>query len=129
MEYQYRLYRKANGDCPVKNLLDELLTRNESAHALVVAGLRRMRFQHLHGEPLTKSLRPQWDLFELRAGGARIFWIYRPKQLIVLLDGIAYKGQRKLPRRVLKVVDGCRLDYLARCTGDENDYDETPEER
>lgn len=125
MEFRFRRYRTAGAACPVDDVLNELLeTHQLQTHALVIAGLERLRRSELHGEPLTKALMPEWDFLEMRAAGTRIFWIYRPGRLIVLLGGVNGKDQRKLPRRVFQVIDGYRLDYLKRCTGDEDNYDE-----
>ena len=123
MRFRFRRYKTVNGRCPVDEVLDELLQREPLTHAFVIAGLERLRDGTLHGPPLTKAL-PPWVFLEVRVKGTRIFWMYREKQLIVLLGGVNGKDQRKLPNRVFKMFDGYRLDYLARCTGDEDEYDD-----
>lgn len=125
MEFRFRRYHTASGQCPVDAVLTELLATNQlNTHALVISGLERLRRSELHGEPLTKPLMPEWHFLEMRVKGTRIFWIYSPKQLIVILGGVNRKDQPKLPKREFKVIDSYRLDYLARCTGDEDGYDD-----
>jgi len=67
MEFTVAFYETADGQCPVRDFLDELKASNANDFAAVMAGLAKLRNRQYHREPLSKALGR--GLFELRHVG------------------------------------------------------------
>jgi len=56
MEFTVAFYETADGQCPVRDFLDELKASNANDFAAVMAGLAKLRNRQYHREPLSKAL-------------------------------------------------------------------------
>jgi len=77
MEFTVAFYETADGQCPVRDFLDELKASNANDFAAVMAGLAKLRNRQYHRASLSKALGR--GLFELRHVGklnTRIIWFY-----------------------------------------------------
>lgn len=67
MEFTIEFYELITGASPVKEFLDDLRNSDPGDHAIVVAGLNKLRNRNYHRPPLSKALGD--GLFELRHVG------------------------------------------------------------
>lgn len=94
MDFIVEFYETVNGNCPVREFLDELNASDPDDFAAVLAGLAKLRNPQYHREPLSKSLGD--GLFELRHVGklnTRVLWFFMKGKRIVAVHGIRNKGQ------------------------------------
>jgi phage-related protein len=116
MGFTVEFYETNDGQCPVRDFLDELKVSNPNDFAAVMAGVAKLRNRQYHREPLSKALGR--DLFELRHVGklnTRIIWFYVKGRRIVAVHGIRNKGQA-IPARDLDTARERMRDWLARKT-------------
>jgi phage-related protein len=116
MEFTVAFYGTADGQCPVRDFLDELKASNANDFAAVMAGLAKLHNRQYHREPLSKVLGR--GLFELRHVGklnTRIIWFCMKGRHIVAVHGIRNKGQA-IPGRDLDTARERMRDWLARKT-------------
>ncbi len=103
MDFTVEFYETKNGECPVREFLDELKSSDPDDFAAVVAGLAKLRNRQYHREPLSKSLGE--GLFELRHVGklnTRVLWFFVKNRRIVAVHGIRNKGQA-IPARDIRI--------------------------
>jgi phage-related protein len=113
-DFTVEFYETVNGDCPVREFLDELKMTAAGDFAAVVAGLARLQNRQSHREPLCKSLGD--GLFELRHVGklnVRVFWFYEPGRRIVAVHGLRNKGQ-SIPKHALTTARERMADWRKR---------------
>jgi phage-related protein len=114
MEFTVEFYEANDGQCPVRDFLDELKASDPNDFATVMAGLAKLRNRQYHREPLSKPL--GHGLFELRHVGklnTRIIWFYLKGRRIVAVHGIRNKGQA-IPARDLDTARQRMRDWLER---------------
>src|ERR1035437_9997054 len=101
MDFIVEFYETVNGNCPVRDFLDELKVSDPDDFASVLAGLAKLRNRQYHREPLSKLL--EGGLLELRHVGklnTRVLWFFMKGRRIVAVHGIRNKGQA-IPARDL----------------------------
>lgn len=94
MDFTVEFYEAANGNCPVREFLDDLKTSDPADFEAVLAGLAKLRNRQYHREPLSKSI--GHGLLELRHVGklnTRVLWFFMKGKRIVAVHGIRNKGQ------------------------------------
>lgn len=99
MRFEIVFYSSQSGVEPVLDFLETLKKTDPDDHAIILAGLDKLRDRKNHREPLSKSL--DGGLLELRHVGklnTRILWCFAAGRKIVLLHGIRNKG-RSVPQR------------------------------
>jgi phage-related protein len=114
MLFSIELYETTDGRAVVEEELDVIERQAPMLHALVVAGLNKLRRRELHRLPLTAPLGD--GLFELRVGGkdiARAVWFFRSSARIVVVRCFVKKSQ-KTPQRELELARTRMADYMAR---------------
>lgn len=114
MEFTVEFYVNENGQCPVREFLDELKQSDPHDHAAVLRGFAKLRDRQYHREPLSKALRD--GLFELRHVGklnTRVFWFFMKGRRIVAVHGIRNKGQA-IPVRDLDMAQERMRDWQER---------------
>lgn len=114
MDFTVEFYETADGDCPVRDFLDQLKATDPGDFAAVVAGLAKLRNRQYHREPLCKALGD--GLFELRHVGrlnTRVLWFYMPGRRIVAVHGIRNKG-RSIPKPALEAANERMHDWMNR---------------
>jgi len=114
MDFIVEFYETASGNCPVRDFLEVLKTRDSDDFAAVLAGLAKLRDRQYHREPLSKSLSD--GLFELRHVGklnTRVLWFFMKGQRIIAVHGIRNKGQA-IPRQDLATAAERMADWLQR---------------
>ena len=114
MEFTIEFYEDENGKAPVREFLEEVKAANVALHALLLAGLAKLRQRSYHRPPLSKHV--EGPLYELRVGRrdtARIIYFFRKGRRIVLLHGFV-KKTRRLPRREIETALRRMRDYLRR---------------
>ena len=114
MRFTIEFYVTDGDRAPVREWLDELKVRAPNMHALVLAGISRLRDRSYHVPPLSTHV--DGSLFELRVGGrniARVLYFFRKGQRIILLHGFVKKSQT-LPLRHLATAQERLADYIRR---------------
>ena len=114
MDFIVEFYETVSGNCPVRDFLEALKTRDSDDFAAVIAGLAKLRDRQYHRAPLSKSLGD--GLFELRHVGklnTRILWFFMKGQRIIAVHGIRNKGQA-IPRQDLATAAERMADWLQR---------------
>ena len=99
MEFTVEFYETEEGQCPVRDFLDELKASDPDDFTAVLAGLAKLRNRQYHREPLSKSLGD--ELLELRHVGklnTRVLWFFMNNRRIIAVHGIRNKG-RAIPSR------------------------------
>jgi phage-related protein len=94
MEFTIEYYETVAGQCPVRDVLDELEADDPDDFVAVLAGLAKLRNRQYHREPLSKALRE--GLYELRHVGklnTRVLWFFMKGRRIIVVHGIRNKGQ------------------------------------
>ena len=104
-EWTIVAYERTRGDFPIRTFLAGLDDRNrERANAL----LNQLRTRgHQLREPHAKAVEP--GLFELKSFQVRMFFMFQPGRVAVLLDGIL-KKQDKIAADDLKRVRAYKAD-------------------
>lgn len=102
-KWQIEEYTAPSGDKPMLVFLQGLEGKNKR-QAVALLQLLEERGNALR-PPQSKMV--ETGLFELRGHQVRIFYVFRPGQRIVLLDGIV-KKQDEIPPQVLKRVRAYR---------------------
>lgn len=102
-KWQIEEYTAPSGDKPTLVFLQGLEGKNKR-QAVALLQLLEERGNALR-PPQSKMV--ETGLFELRGHQVRIFYVFRPGQRIVLLDGIV-KKQDEIPPQVLKRVRAYR---------------------
>jgi hypothetical protein len=89
-------FELVRGTFPIRTFLDSLEGRHVNAAAALIeqAMVRGNRL----GEPISKRVRG--DLMELRKHQVRIFYVFQPGRVIVLLDGVIKKQDKLAPADV-----------------------------
>ena len=111
------LYETRDGQPVVADELDAIERQTPVLHALLVAGLSKLRHREYHRPPLCEPLGGR--LFELRVGRkdiARAVWFYREGQRIVVVRCFIKKSQ-KTPASELQLARARLADYLKRHSG------------
>jgi len=101
-------YKKANGQVPIKDFLDELVARDRDK---CLARLKWLKDRgHEIGPPVSKFLRD--GIYELRVTGAnrayRMLYFFFGRQVVVLTHGLIKKTQKVPPREIDKAVQSRR---------------------
>ena len=91
-------YEQADGQFPIREYLASLDARNARQAAPLLAKLAERGNQMR--PPDSVAVEGRRNLFELRGHQVRIFYMFLPGRMIVLLDGIV-KKQDKIARRDL----------------------------
>ncbi len=98
MDFTVEFYETEQGNCPVRDFIDELMKTDPDDHAAVVAGLDKLRNRQYHRAPLSKAIGDR--LFELRHVGklnTRVLYFFMEGRRIVAVHGIRNKAQ-KIPK-------------------------------
>ncbi|MBI2941794.1 MAG: type II toxin-antitoxin system RelE/ParE family toxin, partial [Chloroflexi bacterium] len=98
MDFSIEFYETASGRRVVEEELDALEDAIPALHALLLAGLSRLRQREYHRPPLCLPVGSA--LFELRVGRrdiARAIWFFQKGQRIVVVRVFVKKSQ-KTPR-------------------------------
>lgn len=114
MDFIVEFYETACGNCPVRDFLEELKTKDPDDFSAVLAGLAKLRDRQYHRAPLSKSLGD--GLLELRHVGklnTRVLWFFMKGQRIIAVHGIRNKGQA-IPRQDLATAAERMADWLQR---------------
>lgn len=110
-QWQIVEYEHTRANFPVRTFLNGLEGRNANEAAALLSRLailgNRMR------PPDSKLVEGQRNLFELRGHQVRIFYMFLPGRVIVLLDGIV-KKQDRIPMADLRRVLGYQRDVEQR---------------
>lgn len=96
MEFRVRFYATATGHVPMTEWLNELRDQQPTLHALVLAGLDKLRRRNRHGPPLTACVDRKNKIYELRVGHANIaraFFFFQHGAEIIVTNG--YVKQRQ----------------------------------
>lgn len=114
LQFSIELYETAEGHQVVEEELEALERRSPTLHALLIAGLNKLRQREYHRPPLSAPLGD--GLFELRVGGrdiARAVWFFQSGGRIVVVRCFVKKSQ-KTPQRELQLARARMTDYLVR---------------
>ena len=103
------VYETAKGEKPVWSFIEDLTGRDRSEAIALVKLLEQQG---------NKLRRPQSGalgegLFEMRGKQVRIFYMFLPKQVIVLLDG-EIKKRNTIPKKTLERVRGYQKEVMRR---------------
>ena len=105
-------YETEQGEMPALRFLEGLAGRNES-EAVALVKLLQERGSNLR-RPQSGAL--GGGVFELRGKEVRIFYMFLPNHIAVLLDG-AIKKRDDIPRRTLERVRGYQKEVIRRHRG------------
>ncbi|HTB21358.1 MAG TPA: type II toxin-antitoxin system RelE/ParE family toxin [bacterium] len=114
MQFSVEYYENEQKSCPVSDFLHELKASDPDDHAVVMAGLGKLKDRQNHRSPLTTPL--GGGLFELRHVGklnTRVLWFFFKGQRIVAVHGIRNKGQA-IPPTDLKTAQDRMNDWKKR---------------
>jgi phage-related protein len=114
MEFSVEFYEMINGNCPVREFLDELKGSDPDDFAAVVAGLSKLRNRNYHREPLSRALGS--DLFEMRHVGklnTRVLWFFTKGRRIIAVHAVRNKGQA-IAERDLRTARERMVDWKKR---------------
>lgn len=103
MEFRVTFYRTEDGDKPLVSFFRELAIANPVLHALLYAGIGKLRNRSLHGRSLTDAVAGSPGLYELRVGHgdiARVFFFFRRDREIVCTNGYVKKSLRLDPHEI-----------------------------
>lgn len=103
MNFTVEFYETRNGQCPVREFLEEIRQSDPGDHAAVLRGLAKLRDRQYHRDPLCKALGE--GLIELRHVGklnTRVLWFFVKGRRIITVHGIRNKGQAN-PARDLDI--------------------------
>ncbi len=117
MNFSVELYETPDGKPVVEDELDELEHQNPTLHALLVAGINKLRQREYHRPPLCEPLGD--GLFEVRVGRkdiARGAWFYVQGQRIVVVHCFVKKTQRT-PAAALELARRRKSEYQVRLAG------------
>lgn len=104
--WSVEFYVDARGEAPARQFLQSL-PRGESAVAV-----RVLELLTAHGTSLTMPhARPVEDLWELRAGPNRFFYVSRTGRRFIVLHGYRKQSQ-KAPRREIEIARRRLQDFL-----------------
>jgi phage-related protein len=118
VRFEIDFYVTEAGRAPVREWLEGLKRRSPNLHALVLAGINKLKDREYHAPPLSAHV--EGDLFELRVGGrdtARVLYFFRRGRRIVLLHGVVKKSQA-LPGREIELALQRLTDYVRRNPND-----------
>ena len=107
-------YQTASGQCPAREFLDSLSSRDAQKVAWVLSLLEELDllpasyFKKLHGSEEIWECRIQ-----LGSAAYRIFCFFAGRSVVVLTHGMRKKVQ-KTPRREIERAEEYRRDYLRR---------------
>lgn len=113
MEFHITFYRADNGREPIRELLNELKQTNPKLHALLEAGLEKVRGSDRHRKRLTRLVDHENRIYELRVGGvniARAFFFYGERREIVVTNGYV-KKQQDLDKNELETARRYKRDW------------------
>jgi phage-related protein len=114
LQFSIELYETAEGRPLVEEELEAIERQTPTLHALLIAGLTKLRQREYHRPPLTAPLGD--GLFELRVGRrdiARAAWFFQSGGKIIVVRCFVKKTQ-KTPQRELELARARMADYLAR---------------
>ena len=107
-------YQSASGQCPAREFLDSLPSRDAQKVAWVLSLLEELDllpasyFKKLHGSEEIWECRIQ-----LGSAAYRIFCFFAGRSVVMLTHGMRKKAQ-KTPRREIERAEEYRRDYLRR---------------
>lgn len=110
-EWTVLQYERMRGHFPIQTFVEGLTGRNANDAAALVLKLRARG--NMLRPPDSKAVGGQRNLFELRGHEVRIFYMFLPGHVAVLLDGIV-KKQDRIPRTDLERVLGYQRDVARR---------------
>jgi len=116
MEFRVRFYATATGYVPMIEWLDELRSQQPTLHALVVAGLTKLKNRDYHGPPLTTCVDRTNKIYELRVGHANIaraFFFFQHGSEIIVTNGYV-KHRQALNRKELDRARRYKADWEKR---------------
>lgn len=114
MEFTIDLYETSGGRAIVEEELESVATQMPVLHALLVAGLNKLRRREHHRPPLCMPI--EGGLFEVRVGGsniARALWFFLHGRRIVVVRCFVKKSQ-KTPRSEIILAKQRMQDYVTR---------------
>ena len=114
MEFSIEFYEAESGQVPVRDWLEDLGQHDPNLHALVMAGINKLKDRRYHAPPLSDHV--EGDLFELRVGRkdiARVLYFFRIGRRIILLHGFVKKSQQ-MPVREKQLAVRRMADYRRR---------------
>lgn len=121
MEYTIEFYEKENGESDVWDFLEALRIKSSTSKDARIQYKQLMLYIQLlqnNGTrlPDTVAKHITEDIWELRPGNNRIFYLYHQNNTFVLLHAFRKKTQ-KTPRKEIKKAKAERDDYLLRKGG------------
>ena len=117
MDFSIELYETPRGDAVVEGELNAIEAQAPILHALLLAGLSKLKHRDHHRPPLCLPIGD--GLFELRVGHkdiARGLWFFQRGQRIVVVRCFIKKSQ-KTPPGELEIARRRMHDYLSRQRG------------
>jgi phage-related protein len=116
LEFSVEFYETANGQTVVEDELEALEAQSPVLHALLTAGLDKLKHRENHRPPLCLPIGE--GLFELRVGHkdiARVLWFFQYGRRIIAVRCFVKKS-RKTPQDELALARRRMNDYLSRRT-------------
>ena len=114
MEFSVEFYETETGLPVIEQELEAIEHASPILHALLVAGLNKLRHREFHRPPLSLPIGD--GLFELRVGHkniARGLWFFQHGQRIVVVRCFVKKS-KKTPAGELELARRRKKDYLSR---------------
>lgn len=114
MRFSIELYETKDGQPVVENELEAIERTSPILHALLMAGLNKLKRREFHRLPLSSPIGD--GLFELRVGHkdiARGLWFFQHSQRIVVVHCFIKKSQ-KTPSGDLELARKRMNEYLSR---------------
>ncbi len=114
MEFSIEFYETQGGQTVVENELEAIEKRSPVLHALLIAGLNKLKLREYHRPPLCLPIGD--GLFELRVGHkdiARALWFFQRGQRIIVVRCFIKKSQ-KTPVGEIELARRRMKDYLTR---------------
>lgn len=115
MQWTIDYYVTIQGECPVKEFVDNLSHEGQAKYIFITKLLTE--YGVLVKEPYVKSLTGHKKLFEIRikdkTGISRILYFTHTGRKFVLLHGFTKKTE-KAPQREIKIAEERMKDYLSR---------------
>jgi phage-related protein len=117
MQFAVELYETSGGHGVVEEELEAVGRQSPALHALLVAGLNKLRRREYHRPPLCMPV--EEGLFELRVGCtniARAIWFFCRGRRVIVVRCCVKKTQRT-PRAEIELARKRMHDYESRCGG------------
>ena len=116
MQFEVRFYYTRDKSKPLKIFLEDLRQADPVLHKLVVKGLEKLKDSDRHGPPLTAWADRKLQIYELRVGSAniaRVFFYFRPGQVIMATNGYVKKS-KKVDSQELELARQYKRDWEER---------------